>query len=119
MTDAFDAVLGPSRGGGRVHDDEVVMTPVDRARRLVEWANESNFNNSLDFVKAERATAKELGLDFAHGHWEPHETEPIPAYDVVGLTPVSFEDEVIGLIETNAYGRQLLVYDQPAPWRRR
>jgi hypothetical protein len=120
MTDAFGAVFGSGRGGGRSRHDDLPPTPVDRARRLVSWANETGHEDLLKYLKEERKAAEELSLVLTHGQWEPREVTDGDSAVVHGLTAVFHDDELVGLIDTVEGKRRLLVYDERRPivWSR-
>ncbi len=118
MTDPFGPVFGSRRGGGRRRDDHVPLTAVERARRLVSWANEADHQDLVKYLRDERKAAEELKLALAHGHWEPRITDSDNAMVVHGLTAVFHDEELVGLINTVDGKRRLLVFDKEG-WRRR
>jgi hypothetical protein len=90
-SDPFDGVLGRRRGSTRNVTDEVSLSPVELARRLVRTLARSE-RPLVQRILLEQQLAADLGLELRHGFWT--ETDGDERW---ALSAIYFDDEFLRL----------------------
>jgi hypothetical protein len=110
-TDGFRALLGDRRGSGKPRNDgPQELSPVDRARRFLDWAKRVHFEAEFDYLRAEREIADELDIKLVHGRWKDSQ-DGDDAPRTLPLIAIFHDDAVVGFWDVEV--DHLLTYDPP------